>query len=241
MSSKVTLLFSLCLLFYAGKAFNITELLSQNSDFCTFNNYLTQTQVAGEINSRRSITVLVVENDALVSLSTKPIEFVGNILSMHVLLDYYDVERFQTLPSKTSIITTLFQTNGVCEGLEGFLNATDLDTGSVVIGSAVAGSTVTAKLVKSVAEEPYNISVLQISRVIFPNSIKRGSQSPRNSPAPGGLVPPGATPNQAPSSGSKNPTPPRTAPNSPWPPSTAPKNSRLSFGGVMIIVICAFF
>ncbi|KAK3011868.1 hypothetical protein RJ639_010529 [Escallonia herrerae] len=196
MSFKRFFLFSFFLLFYCGNAFNITRLLSQYPSFSTFNNYLSQTQLASQINSRQTITVLVVENSALSPISGRPANVLKNILSVHIVLDYYDVQKLQKLPNKTEILTTLFQSSGQATGQQGFLNVTDLSTGSIVIGSAVKGATLGANLVKSVAAQPYNISVLQISNVIIPTGIDNStSHSPSMAPSPASTSPtPSVTP-----------------------------------------------
>ncbi|KAL6996772.1 hypothetical protein U1Q18_006900 [Sarracenia purpurea var. burkii] len=220
MCFKVSLLVSFFLLFFFfdANAFNITQLLDQYPAFSTFNNYLTQTQLAAAINGRRTITVLVVDNGGTSPLSGKPTEVLMKIMSVHVVLDYYDVSKLQKLPNKTTSLTTLFQASGRAVGQQGFLNVTDLSTGSVVFASAVHGSTLGANLVKSVASQPYNISVLQISSVIIPNGIDgpstNSSSSPTGSPqlAPGPAASPG-------NSGA----PPATSPEKP--PSTAPAPS----------------
>nr|GEX64264.1 retrotransposon protein, putative, Ty1-copia subclass [Tanacetum cinerariifolium] len=56
-----------------------------------YNNYLSQTKLDDEINSRDTITVLVLNNGAVSALAAKhPLAVVKNVLSLHILLDYYD-------------------------------------------------------------------------------------------------------------------------------------------------------
>lgn len=74
-------------------------------------------------------------------LSGKPAGVLKAIMSVHVILDFYDVRKLQHLQNKTVILTTLFQASGVATGQPGFLNATDTGTGSVVICSAAKGAT----------------------------------------------------------------------------------------------------
>ncbi|KAF8364797.1 hypothetical protein HHK36_033226 [Tetracentron sinense] len=171
------------LLFSSATSFNITKLLGQYPEFKTFNDYLTQTQLASEINRRQTITVLAVDNTALSSLSGVSTDVIKKVLSLHVVLDYFDADKLQKLSNKTALLTTLFQASGGATAQEGFLNVTDLSTGGVSFGSAVKGSTLGAKLVKSVAAQPYNISVLQISAAIIPSGIEN-SNSPPPSTAP---------------------------------------------------------
>ncbi|KAF9688836.1 hypothetical protein SADUNF_Sadunf01G0029400 [Salix dunnii] len=183
-SPVFALCFSLFLFFNTARAFNITQILSQYSDFKTFSSYLTQTQLVSEINSRQTITVLVVENGNMSPLSGKPNDEIKNVLSGHVILDYYDVAKLQKLQNKTAMLTTLFQSSGQAVGQQGFLNVTVLSTNSVAFGSAVPGSSLSSNLVKSVSSQPYNISVLQVSNIIVPAGT--GSTNSTTSPVPAG-------------------------------------------------------
>lgn len=246
MSLKIALFFAFTLVLYsaAANAFNVTQLLNQYSDFSNFNNYLTQTGLASQINSRQTITLLVVDNSGTSPLSGKPNNVLKNIMSVHVVLDYYDVKKLQNLPNKTAVLTTLFQSSGLASGQQGFLNATDLSSGSVVIGSAVKGATLGANLVKSVASQPYNISVLQISNVIIPFGIdnsKQNSSSSSPSPMPSSPLaptpkkspPPAATP--APASSDAPGSPPKPeGPTADAPGSDAPADDKNSSGGTAL-------
>ncbi|KAK4729105.1 hypothetical protein R3W88_022093 [Solanum pinnatisectum] len=184
-TSLVTFFFFLFL--SQAKSFNITSLLNHYSSFSIFNNYLTQTGVAAAINSRQTITVLVVENNNLSPLKGMSQDALANIMRVHVLLDYYDVPKMQMLPNKTMKTPTLFQTTGYANNDQGFLNMTDLGTGSISLGSAAKGETLGSNLVKSIASQPYNISILQISNVIIPLGIDSSTQAsppPSSPPAP---------------------------------------------------------
>ncbi|XP_024969834.1 fasciclin-like arabinogalactan protein 14 [Cynara cardunculus var. scolymus] len=170
-------------------AFNITTILSQHPSFSTFNHYISQTQLTAEINSRRIITVFAVPNDVVSSLSGKPHDVLKNLLRVHVVLGYYDVEKLRNLPNGTVQMTTLFQITGRAVEQQGFLKATVLKTGNVVIRSAT--QTWGAILLKSVAVEPCHISVVSISTVIVPMGMDCGvlvsdsnSTSPVEPPAP---------------------------------------------------------
>ncbi|KAL2234534.1 fasciclin-like arabinogalactan protein 14 [Sesamum indicum] len=200
-------LFSFSLLFHSAVAFNITQVLSQYASFSTFNSFLTLTNLASEINSRQSITVLVVENNNLSPLSGKSSDVLKKIMSVHVILDYFDVPKLQKLSNKSTIVTTLFQTTGLAKGQQGFVNVTQLSSDSIAFGSAVPGSTISSNLVKSVVSQPYNFSVLQVTNVIIPEGIDGASNSnsstspspsssPRASTAPS--MAPGASPNLSP-------------------------------------------
>lgn len=225
MSLKLALFFSVFtfVLHYSANAFNVTLILNQYSDFSNFNNYLSQTGLASQINSRQTITLLAVDNGAVSSLSGKSNDEIKNILSVHVVLDYYDVKKLQNLPNKTNILTTLFQSSGMASGQQGFLNVT-VNNGNIAFGSAVKGSQLGANLVKSVASQPYNISVLQVSSVIIPTGVDGSKQNSSSSPPP-----PSQKQNSSSSSPPMESSPPAPSPRkgkfSPPPATTAPASS----------------
>ncbi|KAL9669312.1 hypothetical protein QQ045_006856 [Rhodiola kirilowii] len=207
-------LLSIFILINHATSFDITKMLSQQQDFSSFSNLLTQTQVASQINSRQTITVLALDNSAVSQISGKPRDVLKKILEVHVILDYYDVQKLQKLSNKTALLTTLFQASGQANGQQGFVNVTDTESGTVAFGSAVAGSSLNANLVKSVVSQPYNISVLQISSPILPPGIEGSSKSagtaqlstpPTGAPPPTSTTPSPST--SAPPQKSKTPTP----------------------------------
>ncbi|XWS19970.1 hypothetical protein CRYUN_Cryun31cG0061500 [Craigia yunnanensis] len=197
-SPAVALLFSLFLLLLsAADAFNITQILSPYPDFTAFNNYLIQTGVAGEINSKQTITVLVVANGNMSAVSGQSTDAITKALSMHVILDYYDVAKLQNLPTKTVTLTTLYQASGKAQNQQGFLNVTHVGNGPVAFGSAAPGSKLDSVLVKTISTQPYNISVLQISDII---NVGSNPTTPSSPPAQAPAVsPPRKAPAPAPS------------------------------------------
>ncbi|CAI9113814.1 OLC1v1014495C1 [Oldenlandia corymbosa var. corymbosa] len=204
-------------------AFNITKVLDDHPDFSTFNNYLTQTQLAAAINSRATITVLAVDNGNIGSLSGKPTEVIKNILSVHIILDYYGATtKSGNMSKKSNIVTTLFQTSGKAIGQQGFLNITETSSG-VSIGSAANGATLGTNLVGSIFEQPYNLSVLHVSSPIIPagiESINSSKTSPPPAPSPKSHSPRSSpTPSMSPSDTSpptsKPPRPQRAPATSP--------------------------
>ncbi|XP_010499304.1 PREDICTED: fasciclin-like arabinogalactan protein 14 [Camelina sativa] len=169
MSSSLTLFFFFVstFLYTSSNSFNITNILNEHDDFSTFNKLLSETQLASTINSRQTITVLVVSNGALSSLSGQPANLIKKILSLHIILDYYDQKKLKNLSKKSVLLTTLFQSSGQARGQQGFLNATVTKDGNVLFGSAVPGPDLNAELLDSVASLPFNISVLHISSAIM--------------------------------------------------------------------------
>ncbi|KAG5565628.1 hypothetical protein RHGRI_001517 [Rhododendron griersonianum] len=153
-----------------ANAHNITDILSHFPEYSLFNSYLTQTKLDGEINSRETLTVLVLTNAAMSALAAKhPLSVIKNALSLHVLLDYFDAKKLHQISDGTTLSTTLYQTTGNAPGQIGSVNITDLKGGKVGFGSAAAalGSALDAMYTKEVKQIPYNISVLEISQPII--------------------------------------------------------------------------
>lgn len=168
MASSLLFTFSLLILFTISYAHNITEILSSDPNLSQFNSYLTQTKLDDEINSRQTITVLALDNSAMSSLtSNHSLSVIKNLLSLHVLLDYYDPKKLHSLENGTVKTTTLYQTTGSATSDEGSVNITDLHGGSVGFGSGSPGSKLDSTYTKSVKQIPYNISVLEISAPII--------------------------------------------------------------------------
>lgn len=152
-------------------AFNVTRLLGEFSDFTTFNNLLLQTKLADDINRRQTITVLAVDNSAAGGISSLPSNVQRKVLSMHVVLDYYDTAKLGAIKNHSALLTTMFQSSGQATDRMGFLNFTKRSDGVMVFGSAQPGAPMTSHMVKSVASRPYNISVLQVSAPIVPPGV----------------------------------------------------------------------
>uniref|UniRef100_A0A1J3CN20 Fasciclin-like arabinogalactan protein 8 n=1 Tax=Noccaea caerulescens TaxID=107243 RepID=A0A1J3CN20_NOCCA len=147
---------------------NITQILADFPEYSSFNSYLSQTKLADEINSRTTITLLVLNNGAMSSLAGKhPLSVIKNALSLLVLLDYYDPLKLHKISQGTTLSTTLYQTTGNAPGNLGFVNITDLKGGKVGFGSAASGSKLDSSYTKSVKQIPYNISVLEINAPII--------------------------------------------------------------------------
>lgn len=190
MASQHALLLAVLLagLASSASAFNITRLLGDLSDFSSFNNLLTQTKLAEEINRRQTITVLALDNSASGSISSLSPDVQRKVLAMHVVLDYYDTAKLEAIKGKSATFTTLFQSSGQATDRMGFLNFTKrASDGAMVFGSAEPGAPIESRVVKSVASRPYNVSVLQVSAAIVPPGVggKVAAPPPRGSaPAP---------------------------------------------------------
>ncbi|KAG6592222.1 Fasciclin-like arabinogalactan protein 2, partial [Cucurbita argyrosperma subsp. sororia] len=139
-------LFLLLLFSSTAEAHNITRILAKTPEFSTFNHYLTITHLAGEINRRLTITVLALDNSAMSALSSTSIS--------------------PSAPSRITLSSTLFQASGSAFGTSGYVNITNVKGGKVGFASEDNGGEFNSFYVKSVMEMPYNISILQISKVI---------------------------------------------------------------------------
>ncbi|XP_050365673.1 fasciclin-like arabinogalactan protein 14 [Argentina anserina] len=164
-------------------AFNITKILENEDDFSTFNQHLSETKLADQINKRSTITVLAVDNSAMGGLGDDS-SVTKAIMSVHVILDYYDKEKLTKLAknNKSATLTTLYQTSGLAKNQQGFVRISTDDDG-ITFGSASKDSEMNSKLVKSVAAQPYNISVLQVSSIIGVPDIN-ANPSPQTAPPP---------------------------------------------------------
>ncbi|KAD4386348.1 hypothetical protein E3N88_26517 [Mikania micrantha] len=149
------------------EAHNITSILAKFPEFSTFNHYLTITHLADEINNRQTITVCAVNNAGMSDLLSKHLSVyvMKNVLSLHVLLDYFGAKKLHQITNGSALAATMFQATGTASGSSGFVNITDLKGGKVGFGSEDSGTS-DATFVKSLQELPYNISVIQISSTL---------------------------------------------------------------------------
>lgn len=166
-AAAVVLSLSLLLLSSTTQAHNITRILAKYPEFSTFSHYLTVTQLAPEINRRETITVCAVDNAGMSDLLSKHLSIgaIKNVLSLHVLLDYFDAKKLHQITDGTALAATMYQATGSAPGSAGFVNITDLKGGKVGFSPQDNGA-ISATFVKSVEAIPYNISVIQISSIL---------------------------------------------------------------------------
>ncbi|BFG18698.1 hypothetical protein CerSpe_049720 [Prunus speciosa] len=165
-------------------AFNITKILEKQSDFSNFNNLLSQTKLADEINRRSTITILAVDNGGVGGLSGQSSDMAKKILSVHVVLDYYDQDKLKKIfkSNKSATLTTLFQSTGLARGEQGFIKISE-NNGQISFGSAAKGGNGNSvNFVKSVVSQPYNISVLQVGSIINVPDIESSSSGHASAP-----------------------------------------------------------
>lgn len=168
-----TLLFPLPIL-----AIDITSLLSSSPNLSDFATLLATTNVAVDLSSRSSLTLLAVPNDFLHSSdltsphhppSSPPSSTnIGDVLRYHVLLEYLSWPELRRIPPDGKLVTTLFQTTGRASSNFGSVNITrDPVSGTVTVRSPVSNATVIS-LVKNV---PYNISIFSVNSLLVPYGI----------------------------------------------------------------------
>ncbi|KAK4279088.1 hypothetical protein QN277_016843 [Acacia crassicarpa] len=166
-TTSLVLSFTFLLLLSTSHAHNITTILAKHPEFSTFNHYLSATHLANDINRRQTITVLAIDNAAMSSLLDKHLSLptLKNVLSLHVLVDYFGSKKLHQITNGTTVASSMFQATGAAAGTSGYVNITNLKGGKVGFGADVTdGSPLHSFYVKSVDELPYNISVLQISQ-----------------------------------------------------------------------------
>lgn len=159
----------------SASGFNITTFFWKHPEFTTFNNLLTATNVAGEINNRSSLTILALSNAQLEPFISSfggnlPTQEVSDVLRYHVLLEYLDWERLKMMPAAGTLVTTLYQTTGRAPNNTGAVNITTGggNNGQVRIGMPVPGAAYNATIDGLVDKFPYTISIARISAMIFP-------------------------------------------------------------------------
>ncbi|KAG8047056.1 hypothetical protein GUJ93_ZPchr0008g11404 [Zizania palustris] len=151
----------------AAEGYNITKILAEHPEYSQFNKLLTETRLAGDINRRRTITVLVVSNGDMGALAgghyTLPT--LRHILEMHILVDYYGAKKLHQLSRGDTASSSMFQESGSAPGTTGYVNITQHRGGRVSFTAEDAADSATpSSFVKSVKEIPYDLAVLQISK-----------------------------------------------------------------------------
>lgn len=161
-----------------SSAHNITRILADHPDFSTFNHYLSATHLAAEINRRKTITVLALDNPAMSSLLAKhlPLPTLRNVLSLHVLVDYFSAKKLHQITGGTALSSTVFQSTGSALGMAGFVNITDHRAGRVTF--CAEGSDVPVAFVRSLKEIPYTIAVVQISAPLTSDAAEAPTPAP---------------------------------------------------------------
>ena len=152
-----------------AEGYNITKILGEHPEYSQFNKLLTATRLAGDINQRRTITVLVVANGDMGALTSGhySLQTIRHILEMHILVDYYGAKKLHQLARGDTASSSMFQESGSAPGTTGYVNITQHRGGRVTFTAEDAADSATpSSFVKSVREIPYDLAVLQISKVL---------------------------------------------------------------------------
>ncbi|CAA7015235.1 unnamed protein product [Microthlaspi erraticum] len=162
---------------------NVTRAFQKYSNFSTMSDLFIKTKLTVPISKYQTITILAVSNDAISSITNRSDVELKNILMTHVLLDYYDELKLNGLKEKSIMLTTLYQTTGLGEQMNGFLNCTK-SKGKVYFGSEVTGSPLSSEYVTTLYHNPYNLSIIQISMPIVAPGLSLAIFPPPPPPAP---------------------------------------------------------
>lgn len=93
----------------AATKYNITKILEPYKQYSKFNEMLSKTRLAYDINRRQTITVLAVDNAAMSALDHYSLQTIRHILSLHVLVDYYGDKKLKKLASGATASSSMFQ------------------------------------------------------------------------------------------------------------------------------------
>ena len=169
----------------AAKAYNITKILAAHPEFSKFNEMLTKTRLAYDINRRQTITVLAVDNSAMAALDHYTLPTIRHILSLHILVDYYGSKKLHQLSRGATASSSMYQATGSAPGTTGYVNITSHKGGKIDFFSEDADETAKpSRYIKSIKEIPYDISVLEVSSVLSSSE----AEAPVPPPAPVNLT-----------------------------------------------------
>ncbi|CAO2201335.1 unnamed protein product [Urochloa humidicola] len=153
----------------AAEGFDILQILGKHDEFSQFCKLLNETQLAGDINRDRTITVLAVANGDMGQLTGGHYSLgtIRHILELHVVADYYDEKKLKQLSHGATAASTLFQRSGFAPGMAGYVNITQHRGGKVTfVVDDAADSVKPVTFVKQIESHRYDYSVLQVSSVL---------------------------------------------------------------------------
>ncbi|KAE9609194.1 hypothetical protein Lal_00020282 [Lupinus albus] len=174
-------------------AFDVMKIFGSDPEFSQFSKAMNDTKLAEQINKRNTITILALNNGAMSSLNGKSLSTLKDILSTHVLLDFYDEKSFFYANTNHTQIVTLFQASGKAVYDQGFIYVSLINEGELAFASAVKNAPYNSLLVRTLGSQPYNISVVEVSAPIIapgidgtPITLAPAPSSPKsNATAPG--------------------------------------------------------
>ncbi|KAG0595118.1 hypothetical protein M758_UG141000 [Ceratodon purpureus] len=171
-----------------ASAQDVSTVLAQYPQYSKFNELLKSTGVLTEVNMRYSMTILLPEdgifNGYVGSHPSYTTQMVADVIRYHCLLQYFGGDELQNLNAQNgAVITTLYQTTGRANGLDGFVNITAQPDGSRSVSPSTPGSPIQANIITNVTQYPYNYSFLQISAVLEPLGLAAAQLAPTTPPS----------------------------------------------------------
>ncbi|KAF3558208.1 hypothetical protein F2Q69_00010749 [Brassica cretica] len=218
--SLLALTFSLLALASTVRCHNITQILADNPEYSSFNSYLSQTKLADEINSRSTITLLVLNNgapndeafkdDDVPDLTKLTQAEVVSLLEYHALAEYKPKGSLKTNKNKISTLAT----NGA--GKYDITTSTSGD--EVVLHTGIAPS----RLADTVLDAT-PVVIFTVDKVLLPPELFGNATSPAPAPAP--VTAPTPSPAEGPSPTAASPPAPPTDESPESSPSDSPVGS----------------
>ncbi|CAN1190797.1 Fasciclin-like arabinogalactan protein 14 [Linum perenne] len=153
----------------SSSAFNVTNVLGPLPEFSTFTNYLAQAGLVGMMTDLNNVTILAVDNANMAPISGKSFAEMKRIMTMHVIPEYYDLHRLNSLPNGAALIRTAYVMTGLARGKEGMLLVNKrgkMGRFSFASAQLPRARPDDVNLVKSVVVLSRNISVFHVSGLI---------------------------------------------------------------------------
>ncbi|PKA51947.1 Fasciclin-like arabinogalactan protein 4 [Apostasia shenzhenica] len=172
----------------AATAVEVAKLLAGYPDLSDFSRLLASSSVAGELDSRSSLTLLAVPNSFLSrSNAVRSTGVAGgdiaDVLRYHVLLEYLSWTDLRRIPAAGKLVTTLYQTTGRAPGNLGAVNLTrDPAGGSITARSPGPFSPSNATFLSLVETIPYNVSVFSVNALLMPYGFDLAASETRPPP-----------------------------------------------------------
>jgi hypothetical protein len=158
----------LLLLALPARGRNITAILAGYKEYKLYNQYLSETKVCDEINSRQStsMSVLVLSNDAMTTLASDAgdsLPAIKNALRLHSVLDYYDRKKVKKYGDESA--ATLYQATGDAASTTGNVKVVDQEDKNYGFSAATPGARI-CTVTKEVETHPFKFAILEVTAPI---------------------------------------------------------------------------
>ncbi|RDX70376.1 Fasciclin-like arabinogalactan protein 14, partial [Mucuna pruriens] len=150
------------------EGFDITKILNQYPEFALFNKYLTETKLVDQINSRSTVTVLVLDDNTMATVAGNTSDVIKVIMSTQVLVNYYDEKKWVEVGATHEPMENLFQSSGAAMDNHGYIYVAVVEEGEIAFRSASTANNAAydVYLVKTVVKEPDVYSIFEVSKPI---------------------------------------------------------------------------